>query len=445
MIPPALRRRIRQFIERRGDAVLGWALAVGVFVTFIAPLRTTNPCDYYAFWIVGQTIDKVQLNNAYLPSENRAMCDIARAGAAQAPSRLERTWREFQRVIDMVGTPTLFAFYKVISTHDFAHDYERYRLACALIYAAGVLLLARHLRFPPWSLGPLLLFFTFFFWPYRRDIIDTNNSSLLAGSCMLLFTLLGRRSIVSHVIAGAAFGFLAAFKPTVSFAPVFIALVLMSGRPRLFFGFSIAFALGLLGSMVAGQAILGPAMSWKNWSGWSMQRALQIRLLSGGFPGRFLSLDHIWSLQLFLLSVFFAHVVGVLNVSFREEPPAPATPHSPPEGFAAICAGCIGLAAYLFSGPLVWGHYFVLAVPAALVALRPRPDLPDHGRFAMTIGLICSVLISSNPTFMELGWTRMNNYSPFTYTGLLVLSIMAWWDWWREGNGSAPAASNAAV
>ena len=93
----------------------------------------------------------------------------------------------------------------------------------------------------------------------------------------------------------------------------------------------------------------------------------------------------------------------------------------------ALLAGW-GAAFLLLCGMLVWGHYFTLAVPGALIAMRPRPHRPDGGRPMIVVGLFVYALLAFHKQFREMGWTDWGNYSPFTLLGAALSLGIALWD-----------------
>jgi hypothetical protein len=430
---------LRRFIQRRGLRWLGWLPAIAVYLSFIAPMRSWNPCDFFGFWIPGQTIDIAGVRNMYNPGDALHMGHVWRDHAAEAPSAMERGFRRGMVFLSLTSTPAMYGATRTLSSGDFKRDYWRYRHVSSLLYCGGILLLMFYLRLTPWLSAPLLYFFTRLYCPYLRDVLDGNNSAALAGATMLSLVLLGARHRAGHALSGIALGLLSTYKPTIVYVPLLVLAVLLNGERRALICFGGGFAAGLAAGLLGGQAAMGPACAWQHWWGLTPNTAFHGRAIIGGVPGRLLRIDN--------RSTFIAFsgaVAGLtwLSLWWLTRRPLPVSADDAARGpqprhFPAVAAGTLGLTCYLLSGPLVWGHYFTLAVPTALVAMRPRKDVLDGGVFASFLGFVAACLLAFHTTFRRWGWTDWGNYSPWTFAGCLLASGLVVWDLWRAQRWSS--------
>ncbi|MBV9080765.1 MAG: hypothetical protein JO102_06565, partial [Elusimicrobia bacterium] len=207
LIPLALRvGRPRQLIH-----LAGWAAAVIVAFLYVFPLKSTFPNDFWQFWIVGRAHTFMALRDIYGPTDSVRIALEAKRRVDPAQSEFEKRMRESYTAVDVVSTPLLFTIYGRLSSENFLHDYDIYRYLCAVVYLAGLLAFASYLRFPSWTFPVLAWFYTMPFWPFRRDVIDGNNSALVAGTAMGALVVLARPRPSARVAAGVILGFLATF------------------------------------------------------------------------------------------------------------------------------------------------------------------------------------------------------------------------------------------
>jgi hypothetical protein len=186
--------------------------------------------------------------------------------------------------------------------------------------------------------------------------------------------------------AGILLGLMLAFKPNFLFVPVFLLLSGLATRRR-------AFSAHLLMGLAAGGVVAGALSSWffgstACWWRWlSAASALPdaiITLALGNYSlGRWVSSLTGWPLGL-PLGVGLPLVAGVLFV--REAARHPAPPSGAGGTTDALAVG-LGAVVGLLSSRLVWLHYFLLALPMALLALR-------SGAAPLTRGLGTAALIA---------------------------------------------------
>jgi hypothetical protein len=96
----------------------------------------------------------------------------------------------------------------------------------------------------------------------------------------------------------------------------------------------------------------------------------------------------------------------------RETAPAAAV-----EDTAAVGAGCL---VYLLSSPMVWLHYMLLALPAALVLLRPHPG-GQRASWRAALAVLALLGLAVDPATQAFGLQRLEYQAVLTSLSLLSL------------------------
>lgn len=422
------RLRLRFQGSRLTSAAIGWAAGLVLAWFFVFPLRSSWPNDYYGFWAAGQFSRSANLKTLYGFHGQVAIPKFAQATAENAGSNLEWRMRFFYHRLDLTATPFHYAVISLISGGGLERDYHRFVHASSFIYVIAIMAFATYLRFPFWSLPALVLFFTRCYWPFQRDIMDGNDSALIAGLAALSLLLLQSRRDGPRLAAGFALGLLSLFKPTVIFAPFFAFIVLIATDRRGAACFAAGLLLAGVVAVVSAAAIFGPVARWSAWLKYAPKRSFEIRGMAGGLLGRYFhvrSTTPYHAVALVMLSSVAAFLWRECRQSTHHL--VQVSRHAP-HGFDAVAAGAAGLAAYLLAGVLVWGHYFTIAMPAALIALRPRPHLGRRGWIPFSLGAEACVFLAFQGWFRAHNWTTWGNYSPITLVGTVIVLGVCLWD-----------------
>ena len=83
----------------------------------------------------------------------------------------------------------------------------------------------------------------------------------------------------------------------------------------------------------------------------------------------------------------------------------------------------LGIGIYFLSGPIVHSHYFLLAVPWALLLLRPRhlPPFSHYSRYFYWMVFLACIFIAAHPIFKKLNLTNYPNHSLWSFGGIWIL------------------------
>ncbi len=362
--------------------------------------------------------------NIYSEKDRQAVTEVLRARSAASGSAARiaaaRTWNR----LEPAGTPFLYALFYLASSGDFDLDYRRFQIFSLLAYLAAVVGWVLLLRYPLWSVLPIVVLFTQFYWPFYTDCGYANVGQLQVGLLFLLVFLLRKDSAARNFWSGALLGFLFLFKPTVIYSIGLLATLWISERRLLRLlqtsaGGAVMLAIG----GVIPSLVFGASCSWKEWRVGFPAILFKEPYLGGGFLGRLFGLEELGAYSAFG-AVLFAVTAAVIVAAQRRQRPAPSpTPDPGRDSFSLIA---LGPAIYLLSGPIVHPHYFLLAVPLALLAMEPaRP------RWHLVPGGLAVFLTAAQPWLHRLGLSGAGNDSLWSFLGVWILALMVLSEFWR--------------
>jgi len=148
--------------------------------------------------------------------------------------------------------------------------------------------------------------------------------------------------------------------------------------------------------------------------------------MTGGFLGKLLNLKNILFYGLFgavllLLTAGFLFWVKLVqkNPNFRNIPFLKEISDLWIDEYSVIM---LGIGIYFLSGPIVHSHYFLLAVPWALLLLRPRhlPPFSHYSRYFYWMVFLACIFIAVHPIFKKLNLTNYPNHSLWSFGGILI-------------------------
>jgi hypothetical protein len=342
-------------MRRSGLAVATIVFTIAAFVAW----KRSNVAwgvDFAQFWLGGQ-LARHDGSALYQSGSQRLGDEALRtAFASQRSSNLLSVIRHREELSRMQGQEWLSAFtgtpflYTVFGTLPPNYDTALliYRAICLIATIAACLILC-HLAglSPPVSLiltaGVLLLF-----EPLSSDQRVSNVNQIQLAALAVYMWLLSRAPMLSGaVIAGAVL-----FKPTLVFVPLLVIAYrfIRAERAR---GFRELAGMSIGGAavIVASSLFFGTAAAWTSW----LEMA---RRLSGSEIPRAAGNIALFNATAIVTAILFAAAIVVL---LRSE----ATVDN------ALLAS-LGTLIYLLGANLVWLHYPVLALPAALLLLSRR-------------------------------------------------------------------------
>ncbi len=344
--------------------------------------------DFYQFWAVGRAAAVAGPVDPYSPAGDERIVALALAHSQDSPYR--DTAARYRRVLETYGSPLFYAAFVPLAWPHYETSLLVFQAASLAAGVVALFLLARAAGLPGPAAVALPAALLEWSQPLYADTSVGNVGRLQLACVCAVLVVLAARTRGRHLAAGFLLALAAAFKPTVLLAPVALAAALAvrgAGRDLLRLG------AGLLGGLIAAvatAAALGFAPA--TWLAWMRAvRAMpesQITLALGNYGWRRLAADATGHDPV-AVSVALAGLVLVAGVWRSRGAPAEAAAF---EEQRAVALGCL---AYLFAGRLVWSHYYLLATPAAVLALgRSRGPFASNALLALAgLGLTATARI----------------------------------------------------
>ncbi len=423
--PRGPRAPLRVWGER---AVLVFAVAIAAWRGW-SYARTWRGLDYYQFWAVGQGVSRSGGADVY-SEEGRSRIGAEILASLPRDEVSERLAAAVSRrkVLETYSTPFLYTLAGASATGDYDRDHAIHVLVSLLSGLGGVLLLCRVLRYPPLAAAAVVLLLEAYA-PYRSDL-RVGNVNLIQLGLLALVLWVGTlpRRPWRDPAAGAILGMAVLFKPNLAL----VAVLLLAGWAVLrAFARATRVAAGMAASalavLVVSSLYFGTAGAWGSWLSAILSLPPEIvgvrignfslaRLVAGELGARLAPL-----LALAILSA----AAAFLWLGTKRAVASPAgtggeeTSCATKEDVALAGTGCM---AYLLSSPLVWVHYFVLAIPLALWLLRPRAGASSRitGGLAAAVA-IAVVLLANRPLEAIIGQGHPALVAATTNAGALLL------------------------
>jgi len=389
--------------------------------------RSSNPYDYYQFWVVGQATRSMELDNIYSLSDRIKISHEFQNRAQQSASDLFKRGAKTRKILEPGGTPFLYAVFYLASMGSYDFDYKIFRLVSLFFYIGSIVALAVILKFPIWSLALVIIFFTQSFWPFQIDLEFGNVGQLQVG-CLTLFLLCQKmKGRFYHFIGGLIIGLLVLFKPTLIFCILLLGIFwLFRGRTKKLFVEFAGIGTALTGGFILPGLLFGHKCTWQSWYETYPSILYTNFFMTGGFLGKLLNLKNILFYGLFgavllLLTAGFLFWVKLVqkNPNFRNIPFLKENSDLWIDEYSVIV---LGIGIYFLSGPIVHSHYFLLAVPWALLLLRPRhlPPFSHYSRYFYWMVFLACIFIAVHPIFKKLNLTNYPNHSLWSFGGILI-------------------------
>ena len=286
----------------------------------------------------------------------------------------------------MTASPFLYTTVNMLSTSDYESSYTIWSTLSLISFSAAILLFCHLLGFS--MTASLAIFVPCLFWmdPFYSDLRVANINCIQLGLLALAYFLLSRDTKTVYLLsAGALIAMIAVLKPNL--APVSLLLLgawLIRGQRRKFLLGLAGMAVGALFAFGVSSLFFGDMDIWFEW----LDRLF--KLVQVEMPASAGNYDALRSLELTMGvqgQVALAMVVCALTLGFlwwgrksdgqsREQAPEVSRERELIEYAQLIGMGCL---VQMMVSPLVWLHYYVLAIPMLIVAFRPWSRAPAHG------------------------------------------------------------------
>lgn len=395
--------------------------------------RSDRARDFYQFWVVGQAIQFMDLTNIYSDQDRQRIGEYflklalkQRASIPHIKAALER------RVIEPAGSPFLYSIFLLFSTGQYDFDYEVFRILSSIAYILSIVFICHMLKVPRLLTVAFILFFTEFFDPFRRDMLEGNVNQVQFGIITLILWLRSRKGKNWNEIAAAAIlGLLIMFKPNLALLFIFLlmgTLFMKSIRPALLLtggvGLGIGFGFGLP------LLLFGKVCNWAQWWRSFPQMVLIEKYMKRSFLGILFGTGDAapyYFLMFFLVICPFLIILISKIIAKTHEQSESKIGRSLEFDFSLdlLMIG-FGVCVYLLSSPLVHFHYFTLIVPFLLFVLRPSRRtyscLPKDELKRILFG--CIIFLLFDIRVYRSGYPGTGiflTYWPFSYASIFFL------------------------
>ena len=305
--------------------------------------------DFYIYYVAGQLAGRGDVANIYGPEVQERVGEEYFERAQRSGSELRKYDAQRRRRLDLVSSPFLFSTLRWVS-----RDYERaltqYHAFVLLCFIAGVLLFCRAAGVS-WA-AALFLLAGLLLWyrGFEADLRVGNVNSIQ----LLALALLVAVPRLRWPLLGA----LLLFKPNVMFVPLLFAIARLARREHRALVRDLAEgAIGAGIAFVVAAVAYGSPRVWLLWvSGANdFYHRLPTRMERNVTPA--LALFHQYGewVSYVLAALLIAVVCVAIARSKTNDAPLLAA---------------LGVLIYLLTANVVWLHYLVLAIPAAIVLLR---------------------------------------------------------------------------
>ncbi len=305
--------------------------------------------DFYIYYVAGQLAGREDVANIYGPEVQERVGEEYFERAQQSGSELRKYDAQRRRRLDLVSSPFLFSTLRWVS-----RDYERaltqYHAFVLLCFIAGVLLFCRAAGVS-WA-ATLFLLAGLLLW-YRGFEADLRVGNVNSIQLLALAVL-----VAVPRLRWPLLGALLLFKPNVMFVPLLFAIARLARREhRALVRELVEGAIGAGIAFVIASISYGSPRVWLQWvsAANDFYHRLPTRMERNVTPA--LALFHQYGewVSYVLAAVLIAFVCVAIARSKTNDTPLLAA---------------LGVLIYLLTANVVWLHYMVLAIPAAIVLLR---------------------------------------------------------------------------
>jgi len=264
-----------------------------------------------------------------------------------------------------------------------------------------------------------LVIFAAWFEPLFSDVRVANVNQIQLGLLALFLWLQARYALrIKDFLGGIALGFTVMFKPNLVFVILMLTLCWMINRR--FRKVALEYA-GIITAVTAAFIIssvsLGSARCWNEWFTAILSAPRDMIKLSFGNIGLAMLILDRFNIDAAKYLIFIFASFAVLFIWLgRRRVIIEGEDDKEKAFFEDVLMVIAGSLIYLLSCPLVWLHYFILTIPAALFILRPHAAVSTPAILKMIARRFFSVvaisIIAINPLQMLFG-TSASNYIPF--------------------------------
>jgi hypothetical protein len=359
--------------NRRGGAAWLAVLALFAVVNVARVTLTSVGHDFYQFWSIGHLaphdapIDLYAKHTSSAISKH-ALREVSGPHGSQRGRRAAAINRQlYPEGVDPISTPTYYALFAALSGDDYDTDLLGFQIASTAMLMIAAWFLCRRVGYSPASTTLALTVLMLVFGPLHADIQtgNTNRMQLALLAAALSLHHFGSRQGF-RVAAGVLLGALIVLKPNLAGIPLLLAAVWLADRR---FAELRSAAFGWLLGAGATVAVGTLRFSWESWSQWISALAVYQSHPAPISQSNWSSARLIFEWTGADASVLLALSLTVCAATCAWWGRSRASRTSRID--RDITAVGSALLVPLIASQIAWDHYFLLAAPALVVALRP--------------------------------------------------------------------------
>jgi hypothetical protein len=393
--------------------------------------------DYYVAWVAADATRNGSEHAIYSKEGRYRLGREYRTTALDVnPDSRQAASARIQSVPHMTATPFMYWVIKLFSSGDYESDLTIWHAISLVLFVFSVAVFCRMSGYSTAALLAILLPCLVWMEPLHADLRVANVNGFQLGILGLILLLLSKDSNRRMLfVASFMVALLVMFKPNL--APVSILLAgawLIRGQYHKLFTGLAGMVAGTLVALAVSSYFFGDAMAWIDWVRAISSPAYQsVEAGRGNFsPGQSFKLGFqgqaILSLALCaLVLVFFwwgSKTGGEKSAPSAGQPQAMATV----EYAQLLGLGCL---VHMFVSPLVWTHYYLLAIPVLIVAFRPWPEGSERNRLSPllhrvlpAIALLC---LMATPIRGFFDMEDLDFYATVNLTAICILALLGLW------------------
>lgn len=369
--------------------------------------------DYYQYWAIVEATRSLDVGNFYSGEESARIGGelLRRATETKGAYRFQGA-ADFRQVLFVNQSPFLYVALSPLISGDYEADFRFHHHASVLLGTVSVLGLAVLAGLAPITGAALALLVLAVYEPLLSDLRVGNVGLLQLAALTLYAWNQGRRaSTPRDLLGGAVLGLAVMFKPTLAVVVAVLGISwLVAGDWRKLRD-QAAGAVGaaaLAGGLAA--VFFGRSRVWLDFLELLPFPDSIIALSDGNWaPARVLT-DRTGLRLSSELLVALLGLTGWLLWRRREQLRAAASPD-----LLAVALGCLVL---LLGSPVAWVHYYLLAIPALVLAVAAVEKL-DPPAVAMLVIGACLLPLLDSP-LLPMAWAA----SPHLYVAWIAAGVV---------------------
>jgi hypothetical protein len=359
--------------SRRAGAIWLAVLALFALVNVARVTLSSVGHDFYQFWSIGRASERDAPADLYSKATSRAISEralreVTGIGGSERGRRAAAINRQlYPEGVDPISTPIYYAVFAALTGGNFDVDLLGFQFVSTVSLVSAAWILCRTVGYSPVAATLALTVLMLVFGPLHADI-ETGNTNRLQLALLAAALALHHRASRSayRIAAGVLLGVLIALKPNLASVPIFLGIVWCTDRR---FAELRAAAVGWLMGVSVAVAVGSLSFSWESWGQWISALAVYQNHPAPISHSNWSSARLIfeWTGADLSVALGISLVVCAATCAWLGRSRATSVSNIDRD----IVAVGSALLVPLIASQIAWDHYFLLAMPMLIVALRP--------------------------------------------------------------------------